>query len=238
MKKLALGGQAVIEGGMIKSNSYIAIAARKNGKIIAKSEKLGKRPFFFRWAFVRGVVNLADLLALGIKALSWSAEQQSESNEKITKLEIAATLLLSVGFAMLIFVVVPYFAAHLAGLREDARPVLFNLVDGMIKVALFVLYVAAISLMKDVRRLFQYHGAEHKAVYCYENGKKLTVENAKRFSRLHARCGTSFLFIVLIVSILLFSALPSAVAYAYPAFAKMNFLAKRAVLVSLRILDT
>lgn len=237
MKELHLGGQAVIEGVMMKSPNYVAIAIRKKDKIIVKKEKLKKRPNFFRWFFVRGIVNLIDILILGIKALTWSADQQAEKKEeKITKLEMIMALLLSIGFAVLIFVVVPYFVTYLAGFKEETRPIMFNLIDGLIKIVFFILYLAVISFMKDIKRLFQYHGAEHKAVYCYENNKKLTVENAKKFSPLHPRCGTSFLFIVLIVSILVFSILPSLVSYLYPSFMNLNFWSRRIILVVLRIL--
>ena len=226
-----------MEGVMIKSPGYIAIAVRKKNKIIVKKERLKKRPRFFRWLFVRGIVNLIDILVLGIRALAWSAEQQAEKKEdKITKLEMIFTLLVSIGFAILIFVIAPYFIAYLAGFREETRPVLFNLIDGIIKIGFFILYLIIISLMKDVKRLFQYHGAEHKAVYCYESNKELTIKNARRFSTLHPRCGTSFLFIVLIVSILVFSILPSLVIYLYPGFMSLNFWSRRIILVMLRIL--
>ena len=226
-----------MEGVMIKSPGYIAIAVRKKNKIIVKKERLKKRPRFFRWLFVRGIVNLIDILVLGIRALAWSAEQQAEKKEdKITKLEMIFTLLVSIGFAILIFVIAPYFIAYLAGFREETRPVLFNLIDGIIKIGFFILYLIIISLMKDVKRLFQYHGAEHKAVYCYESNKELTIKNARRFSTLHPRCGTSFLFIVLIVSILVFSVLPSLVIYLYHGFMSLNFWSRRIILVMLRIL--
>lgn len=237
MKDLHLGGQAVVEGVMMKSNNYMAIAVRKKGKIIVKKEKLRKKPRFFRWFFVRGIVNLIDILILGIKALAWSADQQAEKKEdKITKVEMIFTLLISVGFAVLIFIIAPYFITHLAGFKEETMPIMFNLIDGLIKIGFFIVYIVVISMMKDVRRLFQYHGAEHKAVYCYENNKKLTIENAKKFSTLHPRCGTSFLFIVLIVSILIFSVLPSLVIYLYSSFMSLNFWSRRIILVMLRIL--
>lgn len=237
MKKLSVGGQAVIEGVMMKSPNYMAIAVRKKNKIIVKKKKVKKRPNFFRWLFVRGIVNLIDQLVLGIKALTWSADQQAEKKEeKITKTEMIVTLLISFGFVILIFIVVPYFITYLAGFKEETRPIMFNLIDGLIKIGFFIIYLAAISLMKDIKRLFQYHGAEHKAVHCYEKNKKLTIENAKKFSPLHPRCGTSFLFIVLIISILLFSILPSLVMYLSPGFINLNFWARRMILVILRIL--
>ncbi len=237
MEKLNLGGQAVIEGVMMKSPNYVTVAVRKNNKIIVKNEKLKKRPKFFKWYFVRGIVNLIDILVLGIKALIWSADQQAEKKEdKITKLETIITLLISLGFVILIFIVVPYFITYLAGFKEETGPIMFNLIDGLVKIVFFILYLVVISSMKDVKRLFQYHGAEHKAVYCYENNKKLTVENTKRFSTLHPRCGTSFLFIVLIVSVMVFSVLPPLVIYIYPNFANLGFWNRRIILMMLRIL--
>lgn len=237
MKKLNIGGQAVIEGVMMKSHDYMAIAVRKKNKIRVKKERLKKRPKFFRWFFIRGIVNLIDILVLGIKALTWSADQQAEKKEeKITKPEMIITLLISFGFVILIFVVVPYLITYLAGFKEETGAIVFNLIDGLIKIGFFILYLIIISKMKDVKRLFQYHGAEHKAVYCYEHNKELTVKNTKKFTTLHPRCGTSFLFVVLIVSILVFSLLPSLVIYLYPNFVNLSFWNRRIILVILRIL--
>lgn len=227
----------MIEGVMMKSPNYLSIAVRKKNKIILKKDKLKKRPRFFRWLFVRGIVNLVEILVLGIKGLTWSAEQQAEKKEdKITNLEMILTLLISFGFVVLIFIVVPYFLTHLAGFREETGVIMFNLIDGLIKIAFFILYLVIISRMKDVKRLFQYHGAEHKAVNCYESDKKLTVKNAEKFGVLHPRCGTSFLVIVLIVSIFIFSFLPSLVITIYPNFVNLGFWKKRIILVILRII--
>ncbi len=237
MKKLRIGGQAVIEGVMMKSPNYTTIAVRKKNKIILKKEKIKKRPRFFKWIFFRGIVNLIDILVLGIKGLMWSADQQAEKKEdKITNLEMIITLLISFGFVVVIFIVVPYLLTYLAGFKEETGAIMFNLIDSFIKIGFFILYLLIISRMKDVKRLFQYHGAEHMAVHCYEHNKKLTVNNTKKFDTKHTRCGTSFLVIVLIVSILIFSFLPLLVIKIYPNFLNLNFWSRRIILIILRIL--
>jgi uncharacterized protein YqhQ len=235
MKKLNVGGQAVIEGVMMKADNSLAVSVRKKGKIITKREKLKKKSKFFRMFFIRGIVNLIEILVLGIKSLMWSADQSAGKDEKLTKSEIIFTLLISIGFVILFFVALPYFLTHITGIKEEINPVTFNLIDGLIKIALFLIYLLLISLMKDVRRLFQYHGAEHKAVYCYEANKKLTLNNAKKFSTLHPRCGTSFLMIVLIISVFVFSLLPVIVIYFYPGFLQLRLLIQKSILFPLRI---
>ncbi|MBS3098563.1 DUF1385 domain-containing protein [Candidatus Woesearchaeota archaeon] len=231
-----VGGQAVIEGVMMKNDNNIAIAVRnENGKIVTKKEKLKKRKFS-KTVFVRGIANLVEMLIIGLKALVWSANQMEKEEERLSKKEIFFTLFFSIAFVVLFFIALPYFLTIIAGIKEEASPILFNLVDGIIKVALFVLYVILISFLKDVRRLFQYHGAEHKVVYCYEASKKLTVENAKKFSTRHPRCGTSFVILVFIVSILIFSILPPVVIWLYPNFTALNFWVQKGILFPLRLL--
>lgn len=233
-----IGGQAVIEGVMMRNKGMIATAVRKkNGKIIIKRERLNQKPKFLRLFFIRGIVNLIEMLVLGIKTLMWSADQSAEKKEeKLSSFEIAATLLLSMLLVILFFIALPYFLTNIIGIKEETAPIAFNLVDGLIKIALFLSYIYLISLMKDVKTLFQYHGAEHKAVHCYEHGKELAVENAKQFTTLHPRCGTSFLMIVLIVSIIVFSLLPSFIIYIYPSFNSMKFFVKKLILFASRII--
>jgi uncharacterized protein YqhQ len=236
-KKLNVGGQAVMEGVMMRSPKYYGVAVRnEKGKIVVKAEKLDRKHNFFKMPFIRGVVNLIDMLVLGIKTLIWSADQQTdEKEEKLSKTEVFWTLFISLGFALLLFVALPYFLTHLAGFVEETRPILFNFIDGLIKIGLFLAYLFLISLMKDVRTLFEYHGAEHNVVHCYEDGKKLTVENARKYSTKHPRCGTSFIFIVFIFSMLIFSVLPIFVLYLKPDFNDLSFLIRRAILFPLRI---
>jgi len=197
-----VGGQAVIEGIMMRSSNKIATAVRlKNGKIKVKKEKMLKRHGIWKKPFFRGAITLWDTLYFGVKSLIWSANEQLEKHEKITKKEIVYTLLISFGFAILIFIALPFFLTQLT----TTEGFLFNLIDGVIRVVIFFIYLWLISLMSDVKLLFKYHGAEHKAVHCYEAKKKLTYENIKKYSTLHARCGTAFIFIVLFISIVVFS---------------------------------
>jgi len=202
MKKHLIGGQAVIEGVMMKTDKNMAVSVRlQNNKIKTKKEKLRRRGSWFKWPFIRGVINLYDILILGIKTLSWSANQQLDEKEKLTTFQLVLTIALSLGFGILIFIVAPFFLTTIF----PVKGVLFNLIDGIIRVIILISYMLLISLMKDVKTLFKYHGAEHKVVSCYEADKKLDVKNVKKFSTLHPRCGTSFLVIVLVISIIIFS---------------------------------
>ena len=196
-----IGGQAVIEGVMMISRRKLAIAVRRGKKIIIKTEPIRKKPRILEIFFVRGIVNIADMLVKGIRALNWSAEKATKE-EKLTVFEVFISIFLAFVFAIALFIVAPFF---LTKVLVSDRGILFNLVDGIIRVLIFLAYVFIISRLKDIQKIFQYHGAEHKVVNCYENGKKLTTENIKKFTTLHPRCGTSFLMIVLIVSIIVFS---------------------------------
>jgi uncharacterized protein YqhQ len=199
---MEVGGQAVIEGVMMRNKEKFAVAVRtKDGKIKVKKEKSSNFPKFFRFPFVRGVVGLGYTLYDGVKALIWSSNQQLETEEKLTKKEIIWTITISFLFAIGIFVVLPFFAANFI----HSEGIWFDVLDGAIRVGLFLGYLSLISLSKDVKILFQYHGAEHKTIACYEDKKPLIVKNVKKYSRFHPRCGTSFLFIVLILSIVLFA---------------------------------
>ncbi len=211
-KKLKIGGQAVIEGVMIKTKENLAIAVRKsNGKIKVKKQKLNpisKRIKFLGWPFIRGIVELIEILVIGVKALNYSANESiDKKEEKITSKELIITFVIAFGFAFLLFKFLPLLITKFIfskGAISSSR-IIFNLVDGLLRISMFILYILIISRMKDVKRLFQYHGAEHKAVNCFEAGKKSTPENIKKYSTLHPRCGTSFIFIVLFVAILVFS---------------------------------
>jgi uncharacterized protein YqhQ len=197
-----VGGQAVIEGVMMRNKEKFAVAVRlPDGGIKVRKEKSSTFPKIFQIFFIRGVIGLIFALMDGIRALIWSSNQQLEKEEQITRKEVIVTISISAIFAILLFVGLPFLAAHL--IHSDG--VLFNVLDGIFRVVLFLGYLILISNMKDVKTLFRYHGAEHKAIYCYENKKPLTVENVKKFSRFHPRCGTSFLFMVLLLSIAIFS---------------------------------
>lgn len=203
-----IGGQAVIEGVLMRSKNKTAIAVRKsNGKIKIKKEKIksvsDKYPFL-KWPFFRGILNLIEMLVIGIKALTWSADEQvePEKGEKISSWELFLTFFIATVVTVLLFILLPLY---LSKLLIKSSGLLFNLVDGIFRIIIFILYIYLISRMKDIQRVFQYHGAEHKAVHCYEEKKKLNVKNCKKYSTAHLRCGTSFLIIVLIISILVFS---------------------------------
>lgn len=236
-KKINLGGQAVIEGVMIRGANNYAVAVRKNKKIVTKTEIIKRKKYHFsKWYFFRGFFNLVEMLIIGIKSLMWSAQQASPKEEKIRKNELAFTLLLSVGVIILFFIALPYFLTQFIGVAEEKSPILFNLVDGLIRILIFLIYIVAISFMKDVKILFQYHGAEHKAIHCFENRKKLSISNVKKFTTLHPRCGTSFLLIVFIVSIFVFSLLPSIIVAYFPNFLGLNIWARKGILFPIRIL--
>jgi uncharacterized protein YqhQ len=200
---MQIGGQAVIEGVMMRNRDKFAVAVRlPNGKIKIKKEKSSRFPKIFDFFFIRGIVGLVYTLYDGIRALLWSSNQSlGEDDEKLSNFEIFSTLAISFLFTLIFFIGLPFLTAHLI----HSEGVWFNVLDGLFRIVLFLVYMFAISKMKEIQRVFQYHGAEHKVIACYEAKKPLTLANAKNYSRFHPRCGTSFLFIVLIMSIILFS---------------------------------
>jgi uncharacterized protein YqhQ len=238
-KKLTIGGQAVMEGVMILSPKNYAVAVRKpNNKIVTKVTKLSKKKSAIRnWPIIRGVLNLINMLIIGMKAMMWSANQSTEEKEeKLSKKEIIFTILLSLVFAIALFKGIPYSLTFFIGVQEEVSPVLFNLIDGVIRVSLFLLYIWIISFMKDVKRLFQYHGAEHMSIHCYEKNLKLTVANVKKFSPIHPRCGTAFIIIVFLVAVFAYSLIPSIVLFFSPNFMELGFWWRRLILFSIRVL--
>ncbi|MBW3014860.1 DUF1385 domain-containing protein [Candidatus Woesearchaeota archaeon] len=206
--KIEVGGQAVIEGVMMRSPNYVAVSARTDRGIVTKRERLRKKKAFFKWPFVRGVVGLFEMLVIGMKALTWSANQAGDEDEQMSTMDIVLVFVFSFLFVVVGFIVAPFYVTKLI---VGSSGVLFNLVDGLIRVGVFVVYLLVISMMKDVKTVFQYHGAEHKAVNCYEAGLKLNVKNCQKYKTLHPRCGTSFIVIVLVVSILVFSLITGSV---------------------------
>ena len=206
-KQITLGGQALIEGVMMKSPTHVSAAARKpNKKIVTTKRKhvsLTQRSAFWRLPFLRGMVVLGEMLVIGIKMLNWSADQQAiKKEEHLGPWETGITLLVSFGLVIAMFVLAPYWLTRFI---VETRGLAFNLIDGLFRALIFVSYVWVIGLMKDVRRMYEYHGAEHMAVHCYEKGKALTVKNIRRYSPVHPRCGTSLLMFVILVSIIVFS---------------------------------
>ena len=201
---LAVGGQAVIEGVMMRDAHRTATAVRlPNGDIDVETRTVSSirdRYLVLNLPLIRGSVIMVESLIIGMRALSFSAQAAGEEDEQMTKKEIAMTILFALVLASILFIVIPTGAAHLAAAYTD-DPVVFNLIEGGIRLMVFLLYIWGISFMGGIRRVFQYHGAEHKTIHCYEAGEALTVENVQKFPRLHPRCGTNFLLIVMVVAI-------------------------------------
>ena len=208
MKKVNVGGQAVIEGVMMRGPACMATAVRKtDGEII-----INKKPFSTvaeRWPFLkkpllRGIVALFESLAYGMKELSWSAQAAGEEEETLSTKELALTMAFAICLAIGLFIVLPTSAAKFMA-SNITDHFWLNVAEGIFRLTVFLLYVSAISMMKDIQRVFQYHGAEHKTIHAYEAGLELTPENVRGFSTLHPRCGTNFLLIVMFVSIFIFA---------------------------------
>ncbi|HBS59193.1 MAG TPA: DUF1385 domain-containing protein [Firmicutes bacterium] len=206
--KKPIGGQAVIEGVMMRGPGGIATAVRQpNQEITVKKDQihsLQERWPFLKLPILRGVVTLFESLVYGVKALNFSAQAAGEEDEQLTNKELAVTMVVALVAGIILFIIIPTAAAKLVkGLTTD--PFWFNLAEGFIRMAVFLLYIFAISRMSDIQRVFQYHGAEHKVIHAYEADEPLTADNIRKFSRLHPRCGTNFLLIVMLVSIFVFS---------------------------------
>lgn len=217
-----IGGQAVLEGVMMKNNEKYAVAVRKpDGEIEVELENyqgVMHDSIFKKVPFIRGVFNFLDSLVLGTKCLNYSASFYEDEDAKETttdkvlnkvsggngeKVLTAIVMFFSIVLAIGIFILLPYFITSF--LRDYVRSdALMAIIEGIIRIVIFLLYVLCIAAMKDIKRLYMYHGAEHKCINCLERGKPLTVRNAMRSSRLHKRCGTSFLFFVMFISIILF----------------------------------
>lgn len=223
--KTLIGGQALIEGILMQGPDKRAVVVRGPEGLVSKVEPIKKRTGILTWPLIRGVVNFGSSMVNGVKALMYSAdffpEEEGEPSkfdqwlenklglEKLQQVVVTFSVFLGVLFSVALFFLLPtLLAALIPGLKE--RAVLRTLVEGLFRIAIFLGYMILISRMKDMRRVFSYHGAEHKTIRCYEAQLPLTVENVRPQTRLHPRCGTSFLFVVVIVSILvssLFSAL-------------------------------
>ncbi|MBQ9757709.1 MAG: DUF1385 domain-containing protein [Clostridia bacterium] len=227
--KTSIGGQAVIEGVMMRGPHKIATAVRKSdGEIIIDEKPIGKgrKNKILKLPIIRGCINFFDSMIVGIKALMFSAkffevdedgnqiEQKpgkfekwldeklgsEKATEAVIYVAVCLSLLLSVGLFILLPAVIVGF---LKGLIENH--ILLTLAEGIVRIAIFILYISLVSRMEDIKRVFMYHGAEHKSIHCFESGEELTIENVRRHSRLHPRCGTSFLLIVMVISIVVFS---------------------------------
>ena len=220
MKSSNIGGQAVLEGIMMKNRDHYAVAVRKpDGEIFVQTEEFhsvtGRYKKLTTIPFIRGVFNFIDSMVLGIKTLTFSAsfyeeeeeekefsEAEQKKKEKQESLLMAGTVAFSIVAAVAIFMILPYF---LSSLMKPVVPSyhLRTVIEGFVRIGIFIIYILLISRMEDIQRTFMYHGAEHKCINCIEHGLPLTVENVRNSSRQHKRCGTSFLFFVLAISIIL-----------------------------------
>lgn len=207
-KKPNVGGQAVIEGVMMRGKTHVAVAVRQPGGEISVDVRpvnsISDRYPILKKPFLRGVVSLVESLVMGMKALAYSAQVSGDEDEKLDSKEMALTIAVSAGLAILLFIVIPTWSMRfLTGITQEHMAL--NLAEGVLRMAIFLAYIAAISSMNDIQRVFQYHGAEHKTIYTYEAGLPLKVENVRPFSTLHPRCGTNFLMIVMLISMFIFT---------------------------------
>lgn len=207
-KKITIGGQAVIEGVMMRGPELTATAVRTpEGKIEISSRpvnSISDRYPILKKPLLRGCVSLIESLVIGIRSLGYSAQMAGEEEEQLSDRELAGTIIFAFVLAAILFIAIPTGAAKLFhSITED--PVFLNLMEGVLRLFIFIAYIVGISRMKDIQRVFQYHGAEHKTIACFEAGEALTVENAMKHTRFHKRCGTSFLLIVMLVSIFVFA---------------------------------
>ena len=218
--KEGVGGQAVIEGIMLRNKTHYVVAVRKPNKIIdfikysipENKNKLSKMIFF------RGIINFVDMMKLGYKTLMFSANtagleeevenksktEKEENNEKKQNMAMTLSMLVSLAFAVGLFVALPYFIVNLIGIEEKSHVISFNLLRGAVKLCIFIGYLLVISFFKDIKKVFHYHGAEHMVVNAYEHGLNPNKENIRDFTTIHPRCGTTFMFLVLTVSIILY----------------------------------
>ena len=216
-KMTSIGGQAVIEGVMMRGPHKIATAVRKpDGEIIIdekENKSLGK---IAKVPIIRGVIAFISSMVIGVKSLMFSAkfydvedenkkEIKKETKESMSDWMIYGSVILAICMSVGLFIVLPNVISNIFVPNKEANPVIYNLVESIVKIAIFLGYLFAVSLMKDIQRTFEYHGAEHKTIFCYENGEELIPENVKKYSRFHPRCGTSFLLFVVIISIIVFS---------------------------------
>ncbi|WP_027185821.1 DUF1385 domain-containing protein [Desulfovibrio inopinatus] len=235
----SVGGQAVMEGVMMRSQNRLAIAVRKpDGEIVVQT-----RPWFsltssplLQKPFLRGFPVLLETLVNGISALNYSAkEAMDEESGELKPWALVLTMAASIAFALGLFVVVPHIfslAMGWLGLSGDAKSLTFHMWDGLFKMMIFFAYVIAISFLPDIRRVFQYHGAEHKVIWAYETGVALTPKAVRAFSRLHPRCGTAFLLFVLAVSIVLYTFLVPLILNWY---APENEIARQAFIIGVKL---
>ncbi len=247
--KTAIGGQALIEGIMMRGPETDAVVIRgKDGLTVeTKPRKIRKKGSFATWPLIRGCVNFFDSQVVGVKALMRSADLSPEfaeeepskfdkwlekklGNEKFQSFLIGCAVAMGLGLSILLFFLLPMVASSLLD-GVITNTLLLNLVEGLVRMVIFVVYILLCSRMAEMKRVFSYHGAEHKTIRCYEAGLPLTVENVKQQTRLHPRCGTSFLLVVMVLSILVFSVASSALLAWVPGLVALR--AKSAILYKL-----
>lgn len=233
-----IGGQAVIEGVMMRKEDFYSVAVRlPDGTIDTIKKEVPAKSAFFKKPFIRGVKALVENLKIGYQSLQWSAdsiekaENKEKEDEKPSSFFAFLSILLSIVIAVGLFIVVPNVAVHFIGLVEKDSPLIYNLIAGGIRLFIFFSYILGISFIKDVKRLFQYHGAEHKTIHAFEDGKELTYENIKPYPTLHKRCGTSFLFLLIFVGILFFSIVPPILLQIIPGFASWDLIHRKVVII-------
>ena len=219
-----IGGQAVMEGVMMRNGEATAIAIRKSEKVYnlkkyETSSKKNEKPWYKKWVFVRGVTNFVDIMKLGITSLNDSVQMLGIEEEEPSKFEkwlaektgkdimdiaMSIAIFLGIGFAVVLFIILPNLLTGWVS-KSVSNSLAVNLIEGLVRILIFVGYIVAISQMKDIKRFFGFHGAEHKTINAFEAGKKLTVENVQSFTTKHPRCGTSFLVFIMLVSVIVFS---------------------------------
>ena len=226
VKKTTIGGQALLEGLLMIGPEFRATAIRKpDGEIIIDRKPQKAKGILSKIPIVRGAVNLFSQMVIGVKALMYSAEfvdlegdekyepskfekwLDEKLGDKIADIAIYFSVILSIFFSVGLFILLPNFIANFIPINSDSQSgvIVLNLIEGAIRVGLFIGYLALVSLLKDMRRVWEYHGAEHKTIHCYEHNDELTVENVRKYTTKHPRCGTSLFFTIMIISILIFS---------------------------------
>jgi len=245
-KRSLIGGQAVIEGVMIRNKNVYTIAVRKPDGSIEVVKNNIKSPVqsykILRAPFVRGISALIENLVLGIKSLLYSAEIAMPEDDKKKKSKNSSSFIIVFGMipalalGIGLFMVLPNLSTHFLGIIEKDSPFFFNIIAGVIRLAVFLLYIIFISFIKDIKRTFQYHVAEHKSIFCYEADRPLVIQEAKSFNTLHPRCGTSFLFFVFFITIIVFPLLTVATQLLYKDFATMHIVYRKIITLFLHII--
>ncbi|MHB8065739.1 MAG: DUF1385 domain-containing protein [Ruminiclostridium sp.] len=227
MKKTTIGGQALLEGLLMIGPQYRATAIRKSdGEILIEKQAMKPKSKLSKIPIIRGAVNLFTQMVIGVKALMHSADFMDPEDgdkpyepskfekfldrkfgDKVTDIAIYFSVVLSIIFSVGLFILLPNFIANFIPVKRDSSSgvIILNLIEGAFRVGLFIGYLALVSLLKEMKRVWEYHGAEHKTILCYEHGDEMTVENVRKYSTKHPRCGTSLFFTIMIISILIFA---------------------------------